>query len=65
MPQLAEGRRLVRHRARAELDADSGTVTVTAFDDNGFTGSFSLTFPGGGTLTGTFDVVWDIEAYAG
>jgi hypothetical protein len=47
-----------------ELDADGGTVTVTAYDNNGFTGSFSLTLPGGGTLTGTFDVVWDIEAYS-
>jgi hypothetical protein len=46
-----------------ELDADGGTMTVTAFDDDGFSGSFSLTLPGGGTLTGTFDVVWDIEAY--
>jgi hypothetical protein len=46
-----------------DLDADGGTVTVTTYDNNGFTGSFSLTLPGGGTLTGTFDVVWDIEAY--
>jgi fibronectin-binding autotransporter adhesin len=47
-----------------ELDADGGTITVTTYDDTGFAGSFALTFPGGGTLTGTFDVSWDMSTYA-
>jgi hypothetical protein len=47
-----------------ELDATGGTVTVTTYDGNGFAGSFSLTVPGGETLTGTFTVNWDIAAYS-
>jgi len=46
-----------------ELDADGGTITVTTYDGSGFAGSFSLTFPGGGSLTGTFDVSWDMSTY--
>jgi hypothetical protein len=46
-----------------EIPATGGTVTVTTFDGNGFAGSFSLTFPGNETLTGTFTVSWDIAAY--
>jgi hypothetical protein len=46
-----------------ELDADGGTITVTTYDGSGFAGSFALTFPGGGTLTGTFDVSWNMSTY--
>lgn len=46
-----------------ELAASSGTVTVTRYNGSGFAGSFALTLPGGGSLTGTFDVSWDIAAY--
>ena len=47
-----------------ELTADGGTITVTRYDGNGFAGSFALTFPGAGTLTGTFDVSWNLATYA-
>jgi len=40
--------------------AVSGTVTVSKFDASGFTGTFDITLNGGGTLTGSFDVPWDI-----
>jgi hypothetical protein len=36
---------------------------VISYDGNGFTGSFALTLPGGDTLSGTFDVSWDIASY--
>jgi hypothetical protein len=49
--------------ATVELAASSGTVTVTRYDGNGCAGSFTLTLPGGGSLTGSFDVSWDISAY--
>jgi hypothetical protein len=38
----------------------AGTVEITKFDASGFTGSFSFTQNGGGTMTGSFDVPWDI-----
>lgn len=38
----------------------AGTVTITKFDPDGFTGSFSFTQNGGGTMTGSFDVPWNI-----
>jgi hypothetical protein len=47
-----------------EVSALGGTVTVTQYDANGFAGSYSLMLPGGDTLTGTFDVVYDIDAYS-
>ncbi|MCC6670028.1 MAG: hypothetical protein IT458_03140 [Planctomycetes bacterium] len=46
-----------------ELAASSGTVTVTRYDGSGCAGSFTLNLPGGGTLTGSFDVSWNIAAY--
>lgn len=45
-----------------ELDG-SGTLTLTRYDGSGFAGSFTLTLTGGGTLTGSFDVSWDIASY--
>jgi hypothetical protein len=40
----------------------SGTVTVTQYDANGIAGSYSLT-TSVGTITGSFDVAFDIEEY--
>lgn len=40
-----------------------GTMTVTQYDDAGFTAAFSITLDSGDVIVGSFDVVWDIEAY--
>jgi hypothetical protein len=45
-----------------EIEATGGTVTITTYDSNGMAGSFNLSLPGGETLTGTFDVSWDIRS---
>lgn len=46
-----------------ETNTSSGTLTVTQYDSDGFAGSFSLTLAAGGTITGTFDVAFDIASY--
>jgi hypothetical protein len=47
-----------------EVEASSGSVTITSYDDDGMSGSFTLSLPGGDTLTGTFDVSWDIRSFS-
>jgi hypothetical protein len=37
-------------------------VTVTRYDTAGMAGTFTLQFAGG-SVTGSFDVDWDVEAY--
>jgi hypothetical protein len=49
--------------SEVEVDATAGTLTVTKYDGTGFAGSFTLTLPGGGSLTGSFDVSWDIASF--
>ncbi len=59
---------LVLYRSGAtivEVETTSGTLTVTQYDSNGFAGSFSLTLDGGGTITGSFDVSFDLESFDG
>jgi hypothetical protein len=46
-----------------EVDASTGSLTVTQYDGSGFAVSFTLTLTGGGTITGTLTVVWDIAFY--
>lgn len=46
-----------------DLTAGSGTLTVTRYDGSGFAGSYTLTLSGGGSISGSFDVAWDIAAY--
>ena len=46
-----------------QSDAVGGTVNVTRYDGTGFAASYTLTLAGGGTVTGSFDVTWDILAY--
>lgn len=41
----------------------SGTLTVNTYDGTSFEGTFSFTMTGGNTLTGAFDVTWDIDSY--
>ena len=46
-----------------ELPATSGSVTVTKYDATGFASTFSLTMGTGETVTGSFDMIWDVEVY--
>lgn len=48
--------------AVVDATVSSGTVTVTRYDANGIAGSYSLT-TSVGTITGSFDVSFDIEEY--
>ncbi len=48
---------------RADIQATSGTVTVTQYDATGFAATYNLTLPGGESVTGGFDVVFDLDAY--
>lgn len=43
-------------------DPDSGTVTILSYDDNGISGSYSLT-TAVGTVTGMFDCDFDYDRY--
>lgn len=52
-----------RGAAIVDTDASAGTLTVTSYGPNGFAGSFSLTLAAGGTITGSFDVSFDIACY--
>ena len=49
--------------SRADIPVTSGTVTVTQYDANGFAATYDLTLPGGESVTGGFDVVFDLDAY--
>ncbi|MEZ5963736.1 MAG: hypothetical protein R3F56_07815 [Planctomycetota bacterium] len=46
-----------------DLTANGGSVTVTRDDASGMAGSYTLNFVGGGSLSGSFDVAWDMDAY--
>ena len=48
---------------RADIQATSGSVTVTKYDASGFAATYNLTLPGGESVTGGFDVVFDLDAY--
>jgi hypothetical protein len=48
---------------RADIRATSGTVTVTQYDAGGFVATYDLTLPGAESVTGSFDVVFDLDAY--
>ena len=43
--------------------ATGGTLTVTKYDATGFTGTFSLDLDTADTITGTFDVAFDIQSF--
>jgi hypothetical protein len=49
--------------AQVELSASGGTFTVTSYDANGMMGTYTLNFPGGGSVSGSFDVAWDMNAF--
>lgn len=44
--------------------ATSGSVTITQYDAGGFVATFNLTLPSAQSITGSFDVAYDLEAYA-
>jgi hypothetical protein len=49
--------------AQVEATANGGTFTVTSYDGNGMAGTYTLQFPGGGSVSGSFDVAWDMNAF--
>jgi len=54
---------LYRTGATVTESTSSGTVTITQYDANGIAGSFTLNIDAGGTISGTFDVSFDIQSY--
>ena len=61
---LAAGEAVINHSVLMatpveQISGAGSTVTLTALNaGRNATGSFNLTFPGGGTLQGTFDATW-------
>lgn len=49
--------------AAADQTATGGSLTLTRYDTNGMAGTYSLTFSGGGSASGSFDVAWDLNAF--
>ena len=48
---------------RGDETAVAGTFNVTAYDGSGMVGTYTLQFPGAGSVSGSFDVDWDLNAY--
>jgi hypothetical protein len=49
--------------AQWDVTATGGTLTITRYDGMGIAGTYSIQTPGGSTVTGSFDVDWNYEAY--
>ncbi len=45
---------------RVVITAESGTMTITRFDGTGVAGEFSASFAGGDTISGSFDVSFNV-----
>lgn len=45
------------------LPGVAGTLEVTKYDGTGFTATFTIDLGGGETVTGSFDVAFDVDAY--
>lgn len=46
-----------------EYNGTGGTVTITKYDNTGLTGTYTISLDSGDTVTGAFDVAFDLEAY--
>ncbi len=62
VPALPVTVSLTENIVLTEANATGGNVTVTKYDGTGFTATYSLMI-GSEMVTGSFDVVWDINAY--